>query len=129
MGITRDMKSRSSITVSDGPVTIGSSTTTSGAGVDISGAVAVNVIFGIGVRTDGTFTPNVQTSDESNANFVSLDASEMIGAETAITATDGVTVVGIKGNNLKKYVRGQFVSTAVTSGATGCYILVQEFTS
>lgn len=128
MGITRDMKSRSSITVSKAPATIGTATTTSGDGVDISGAVAVNVIFGIGTRTDGTFTPNVQFSDD-NSDWTSADASEMIGSETAITATAGVTVVGVKGNNLKKYVRGQFVSTSVTSGATGCYILVQEFTS
>lgn len=107
---------------------ITSNTTTSGSGVDVSGAAAVILRFAIGTRTDGTYTPNVQHSDD-NSTWTSADAFEMIGTETAITASNGITSVGIKGNVLKKYVRGQFVSTSVTSGATSCFILVEKFTS
>jgi hypothetical protein len=122
------MKSRSSVSFSLAPATIDADTTTSGSGVDVSGAAAVNVVFFIGTRTDGTFTPNVQVSDD-NSTWTNAESFELNGSETAITATAGITVVGIKGNLLKKYVRGQFVSTATTSGATACGILVQEFTS
>lgn len=122
------MKSRSSLAFSLAPATISSSTTTSGSGVDVSGAAAVTLHFFIGTRTDGTYTPNVQVSDD-NSNWTNAEAFELIGSETAITATAGITSVGVKGNVLKKYVRGQFVSTGVSSGSTACGILVEEFTS
>lgn len=128
MSITRDMASRSSASFSMVQASITSNTTTSGSGVDISGAASVVLRFAIGTRTDGTYTPNVQFSDD-NSSWTSAEAYELVGSETALTASNGITSVGIKGNNLKKYVRGQFVSTSVTSGATSCFILVEEFTS
>lgn len=128
MPISRDLVSRSSLAFSLAPATISSNTTTSGSGVDISGAAAVILHFSIGTRTDGTYTPNVQVSDD-NSSWSNAEAYELIGSETAITATAGITSVGIKGNVLKKYVRGQIVSTSVTSGSTACSILVQKFTS
>lgn len=128
MSISRDMVGRSSVSFSLAPATISSNTTTNGSGVDISGASAVVVRFSTGTRTDGTYTPDIQFSDD-NSTWTDAQSYELIGSETAITASNTFTSVGIKGNVLAKYVRGRFVSTSVTSGCTACAIVVEKFTS
>lgn len=126
MPITRDQKSRSSAAFSLNPATISSNTTTSGNGVDVSSYAAVIMDFQTGTRTDGTYTPNVQESDD-NSTWTNVEAYDLIGSETAITASNTIVSVGYNGS--KKYVRGQLVSTSVTSGCTACACVVRGFTS
>lgn len=128
MPLSRDLKGRATVTLSLNPATIATDTTTSGSGVAIDGSAAVMLVFQTGTRTDGTYTPNVQVSDD-NSTWTNAAAYELNGSETAITASNTVVVVGIKPNVLKKYVRGQFVSTSTSSGCTACSISVIELAS
>lgn len=128
MPISRDMQSRSSAAFSINPATISSDTTTAGSGVDVSGAAAVVIRFFVGTRTDGTYTPDVQVSDD-NSTWSDAAAFEIIGSETAISASNTIVSVGLRGNVLKKYVRARIVSASTTSGATACGAIVEQFTS
>lgn len=128
MPLSRDLVSRTSASFSLAPATISTNTTTSGSGVDISGATSVVLRFQSGTRTDGTYTPNVQISDD-NSNWTNAAAYELNGSETAITASNTIVSVGLKPNVFPKYVRGQFVSTGTSSGCTACAIVVEKATS
>lgn len=115
MPTTRDYKNRSATTASIPAATIGSNGTTNpSAGVDVSDKAGVTFDVFTGARTDGTFTPNIQESDD-DSTWTEVDADRIIGAETAITAANTVVSIGV--HPTKKYVRCQVVASGVTSGA------------
>lgn len=128
MPISRDLKGRATVTLSLSPATISTNTTTAGSGVAVDGSSAVMLVFQTGTRTDGTYTPDVQFSDD-NSTWSDAASYELNGAETAITASNTIVTVGVKPNVLKKYVRGRFVSTGTSSGCTACSISVIELAS
>lgn len=102
------------------PATIGSSTTTAGAIIDTQGYYALEFLFAIGTRTDGTFTPLIEESDNSDmSSSNAVDDQDLLGTEAgaAITTTNGRSRIGYRIGN-KRYVRASLVSSGVTSGAT-----------
>jgi hypothetical protein len=95
--------------------TIATDTTTNpSAGVDMNDKVAVLFEFFTGARTDGTYTPNIQESDD-DSTYTEVDSERIIGAETALSAANGMTSIGV--HPTKRYVRCQAVSASTTSGA------------
>ena len=67
-----------------------------------------------GAYTDGTYTPNIQESDD-DSTYTEVDSARIIGSETALSAANGSTLIGV--HPTKKYVRCQVVSASTSSGA------------
>lgn len=115
MPTARDQKNRSTTSAHIPAATIATNTTTNpSAGLDTKDANAVTFDVFSGARTDGTFTPNIQESDD-DSTWTEVDANNIIGAETAITAANTVVSIGV--HPKKRYVRCQLVSTGASSGA------------
>ena len=96
---------------------ITSSTTTAGSSIDTKGFESLTLFVELGARTDGTFLPLVQDSDD-DINFVDVADQFLIGteAEAQINTANTIKTIGYVGK--KRYVKLSIVSTAVTSGAT-----------
>jgi hypothetical protein len=96
---------------------ITSSTTTVGSSIDTKGFESLTLFVELGARTDGTFLPLVQDSDD-DINFANVDDQFLIGteAEAQINTANTIKTIGYVGK--KRYVKLSIVSTAVTSGAT-----------
>lgn len=92
---------------------IATDTTTDGTGVAWGRFRSVMVVIWSGTVTDGTFTFEVQDSDDDSSYTAVADAY-LEGAEPALTTDDTVVVVGYKGT--RKYLRVVCVSTDTTSG-------------
>lgn len=114
MPTSRDMKNRSAVTVGRAAASISSDTTTNVTGIDVSGKAAVVIDLFTGAYTDGTYTPNVQESDD-NSTFTDVPSTHVVGAETALGAANTVVSIGVQ--TAKKYVRVQIVSASTSSGA------------
>lgn len=102
------------------PQTINSNTTTAGAIIDTKGFYALEFLLAIGTRTDGTFTPYLQESDNSDMSSPNdVIDDDLLGTEAgaAITTTTGRSRIGYRIGN-KRYVRLSIVSTGVTTGST-----------
>lgn len=98
---------------------ITTNTTTVGNIIDTQGFNALTLLVNVGARTDGTFTPLVEHSDDSGmSGAVAVDDSDLVGTEAgaAISAANTVKKIGYVGH--KRYVRLSVVSTSVSSGAT-----------
>lgn len=93
--------------------TIDSDTTTEGTGVAWGRFRSAMVVIWSGTLADGTFTFEVQDSDDDDSYTAVADAL-LEGAEPALTASDTVVVVGYKGT--RKYLRVVCVSTDTTDG-------------
>lgn len=107
--------------------TIGSDTTTTGSAIDTADYNGgVNVIFFLGTRTDGTFTPSITESDTiggsytlvANENLVSQSPLNTAVApldQAVLDTSDSTSKVGYVGT--KRFIKVAFVSTSVTTGS------------
>lgn len=98
--------------------TIGSSTTTVGNVIDNAGYESLTFINSLGTRTDGTFTPLIEDSDD-NVTYAPVADEFLIGTEAAAALTASNTIKSIGYVGTKRYVRESIVSSGVTSGSTG----------
>lgn len=88
--------------------------TTDGAGMAWSGVNrSVMAVIWSGTVTDGTFTFELQDSDD-DVTYAAVGDAYLEGAEPALTASDTVVLVGYKGT--RKYLRVSVTSTDTTSG-------------
>lgn len=108
--------------------TISSNTTTQGSVYDLedNSSFVVKVQYKVSNRTDGTYTPLLEWSDD-NVTFVaipdiSLKLRDVNGnyidsdqEATAALSADGEIELGVV--NSKRYIRPSVVSTVVTTGA------------
>lgn len=112
---SRDYKNRASAGVHVPAASISSNTTTNAAsGVDCKDKAGVLFQLFTGAYTDGTYTPNIQESDDNSA-WTEVAADRIIGTETALSAANGTTLIGV--HPTKRYVRCQVVSASTSSGA------------
>jgi len=96
---------------------IATNTTTAGSSIDTKGFESLTLFFELGARTDGTFLPLVQDSDD-NSTFVDVVDTFLIGTEAEASLSTANTVKSIGYVGKKRYVKASIVSSAVTSGAT-----------
>jgi len=99
--------------------TIATDTTTVGAIIDTAGYESCEFIIKSGTRTDGTYTPLIEESDDSGmSGATAVSDTFLVGTEAAaaITASNALGRIGYVGK--KRYVRLSIVSTSVTSGCT-----------
>lgn len=108
--------------------TISSNTTTQGAVYDLedNSSFTVKVQYKVSNRTDGTFTPLLEWSDD-NVTFVAIPDESLklrnvdrnyidINQEAAAKlSANGEVEIGVLNN--KRYIRPSVVSTLVTTGA------------
>ena len=98
---------------------ISSSTTTNGNIIDTQGYNGLTFLLNVGARTDGTYTPLIEHSDDSGlSGSAAVDDADLVGTEAgaAISTANTVKKIGYVGS--KRYVRLSVVSTSVSSGAT-----------
>lgn len=94
--------------------------TVTGAGVDLQGFEAAEVLIAPGTKTDGTHTPKLQESDDNSA-FSDVASGDLNGSFAAI-ASETPQKVGYKGT--KRYVRVVVTVSGATTGAVyGAYIV------
>lgn len=96
---------------------IATNTTTAGSSIDTKGFESLTLFFELGARTDGTFLPLVQDSDD-NSTFADVIDTFLIGTEAEALLNTANTVKSIGYVGKKRYVKASIVSSAVTSGAT-----------
>ena len=96
---------------------IATSTTTAGSSIDTKGFESLTLFVELGARTDGTFLPLVQDSDD-NSTFADVVDTFLIGTEAEASLNTANTVKSIGYVGKKRYVKLSIVSSAVTSGAT-----------
>ena len=96
---------------------IATSTTTAGSSIDTKGFESLTLFFELGARTDGTFLPLVQDSDD-NSTFADVVDTFLIGTEAEASLSTANTIKSIGYVGKKRYVKASIVSSAVTSGAT-----------
>jgi hypothetical protein len=96
---------------------INSNTTTIGNSIDLVGFEACTFVVELGARSDGTFLPIIQDSDD-NVSFTDVIDQFLIGteAEAQINTANTIKTIGYVGK--KRYVKLSLVSTSVTTGAT-----------
>lgn len=88
--------------------------TGTGVGVDLRGYDGATVVLSIGARTDGTFTPSIEESDD-NSTFTAVGTAALEGTFSAATAGTSVQKVGYLGT--KRYIRGLLTVASGTTGA------------
>lgn len=116
MPTSRDLFNRSAVSTAFTTAVISSDTTTAGPGINVSDKSSLLFTFHAGVYTDGTYTPNIQDSDD-NSTFADIDDDHLIGTEAAAAlTTNGVSSIGA--HTFKKWVRARIVSASTTTGAT-----------
>ncbi len=96
---------------------IATNTTTAGSSIDTKGFESLTLFVELGARTDGTFLPLVQDSDD-NSTFADVIDQFLIGTEAEASLNTANTVKSIGYVGKKRYVKLSIVSSAVTSGAT-----------
>ena len=96
---------------------ITTSTTTVGSSIDTKGFESLTLFVELGARTDGTFLPLVQDSDD-NSIFADVIDQFLIGTEAEASLNTANTVKSIGYVGKKRYVKLSIVSSSVTSGAT-----------
>jgi ribosomal protein S2 len=100
--------------------------TTNGASIDTQGYEGVTFILGLSARTDGTYTPNIQDSDNgTDWADVSADMFTVTEATTAVAAANAPKMIGVV--QTRRYARMQVVASAVTTGGTALgYALLES---
>jgi hypothetical protein len=96
---------------------IATNTTTVGPSIDTTGFESVTLFVELGARTDGTFLPVVQGSDD-NSTFADVTDGFLIGTEAEASLNTANTIKSIGYVGKRRYVRLSIVSSGVTSGAT-----------
>lgn len=97
--------------------TINSNTTTAGNSIDTKGFESLTLFVELGARTDGSFLPLVQDSDD-NITFADVVDQFLIGTEAEALVNTANTIKSIGYVGKKRYVKLSLVSTGVTTGAT-----------
>ncbi len=94
---------------------ISAATTTNGTGVAWGECRSAMAVIVAGTITDGTFTFELQDSD-NNSSYTAVADAFIDGTEPVLQAanSDTVTVLGYKGT--RKYLRVAVVSAATTTG-------------
>jgi hypothetical protein len=98
---------------------ISTNTTTAGVIIDTKGYEGLEFLIQSGARTDGSYLPLIEESDDSGmAGAVAVADEDLLGLEVdaTIAAANTVKRIGYVGH--KRYVRLSLVSTGVTTGAT-----------
>ena len=112
---SQDLKNRGTGSVHIPAASIATDTTTNpAASLEVGDAVSILFLLASGAWTDGSYTPNIQESDDDSA-WTEVSADRIIGAETAIGAANTMVTIGV--HPTKKYVRCQVVSASTTTGA------------
>jgi len=96
---------------------ITASATTAGSSIDTKGFESLTLFVELGARTDGTFLPLIQDSDD-NSTFADVIDQFLIGTEAEASLNTANTVKSIGYVGKKRYVKLSIVSSAVTTGAT-----------
>ena len=96
---------------------ITTNTTTAGSSIDTKGFESLTLFVELGARTDGSFLPLVQDSDD-NSTFADVIDQFLIGTEAEALLNTANTIKSIGYVGKKRYVKLSLVSTSVTSGAT-----------
>ncbi len=96
---------------------IATNTTTVGPSIDTTGFESITLFIELGARTDGTFLPVVQGSDD-NSTFADVTDGFLIGTEAEASLNTANTIKSIGYVGKRRYVRLSIVSSGVTSGAT-----------
>ena len=96
---------------------ITSNTTTAGISIDTKGFESLTLFVELGARTDGSFLPLVQDSDD-NITFADVNDQFLIGTEAEALLNTANTIKSIGYVGKKRYVRLSLVSSGVSSGAT-----------
>jgi hypothetical protein len=90
-----------------------------GSAIDLAGYNSAEIVWAVGVVTDGTYAIEIQESaTTTSGDFAAVAAADLIGTEkTGVTTTNdnAVYVVGYKGS--KRYIR--YVITETSAGSTG----------
>lgn len=96
---------------------ISNNTTVAGNVIDLNGFNSLTFDFFVGARTDGTYTPLIQDSD-NGTDFVDVADDFLIETEanTAISTANTIKSIGYIGS--KRYVKASIVPSSVTTGAT-----------
>lgn len=96
---------------------ITANTTTAGNSIDTKGFESLTLFVELGARTDGSFLPLVQDSDD-NITFADVVDQFLIGTEAEALVNTANTIKSIGYVGKKRYVKLSLVSTGVTTGAT-----------
>lgn len=96
---------------------ITTSTTTAGNAINTLGFESIAFAVELGARTDGTFTPLIQDSNDG-VNYTDVADQFLIGTEAEASINTANTIKKIGYNGKKQYVKASLVSTGVSSGAT-----------
>lgn len=96
---------------------ITTSTTTAGNAINTLGFESIAFAVELGARTDGTFTPLIQDSNDG-VNYTDVVDQFLIGTEAEASINTANTIKKIGYNGKKQYVKVSLVSTGVSSGAT-----------
>ncbi len=105
------------------PTAISNNTTVAGNVIDLNGFNSLTMDFFVGTRTDGTFTPLIQDSN-NGIDFVDVADEFLIETEvnTAISTANTIKSIGYIGS--KRYVKVSIVPSLVTTGATAGAIAI-----
>jgi len=121
--MSNDFYHNSSFANAYNSATIGANGTTNGNTIDTKGFGSLTFVISNATRTDGTFTPLIQESDNSDMSAATDVAdANLLNTEAlaAITATNSNKAIGVVLGN-KRYVRLSIVATGVTTGTTGLH--------
>jgi len=117
MPTSRDQKNRTTFSRAFNTAAITTNTTTNGTGIDVSDKSSLTFVFTLAGFTDGTYTPNIQESND-DSTYTDIAAANLIGTEAAAAlTTNGISSIGC--HTFQKYVRAQIISSGTTTGATG----------
>lgn len=116
----KDLHDNVSVSVAKNPTTISTDTTTAGVIIDTKGYGAIEFVMYTGTRTDGTYTPLIEESDDSGlSGATAVDDANLFGTEAgaALIASNSASRIGYRCGN-KRYVRLSVVSASTSSGCT-----------
>ena len=96
---------------------ISNNTTVAGNVIDLNGFNSLTIDLFVGARTDGTYTPLIQDSN-NGTDFVDVADEFLIETEvnTAISTANTIKSIGYVGS--KRYVKVSTEQSLVTTGAT-----------
>ena len=105
------------------PTAISNNTTVAGNVIDLNGFNSLTIDLFVGARTDGTYTPLIQDSN-NGTDFVDVADDFLIETEanTAISTANTIKSIGYNGS--KRYVKVSIVPSLVTTGATAGAIAI-----
>lgn len=119
-----DIASDLNVTNALNTAAITSNTTTSGTGIDLKGYQAAMFVIKSGTLTDGTYTINVQESD-NDSTYTDVAAADLVGSKPVFAATEDNVAKKVGYIGEKRYILVQVVTTGVTSGGTIGAIVVR----